>query len=57
MIEINEDLCSECNYCVLSCGQGALLYQDYHIIIDFEKCENCGACYYYCPNKAIRIIK
>ncbi|MHA1132246.1 MAG: 4Fe-4S binding protein, partial [Candidatus Helarchaeota archaeon] len=24
MIEINEDLCSECNYCVLSCGQGAL---------------------------------
>jgi benzoyl-CoA 2,3-dioxygenase component A len=57
MIEIDQEQCSGCNYCTISCGQEALVYDNYQIIVDPEKCELCGACMYYCPNKAIRVLR
>ncbi len=57
MLEINHEKCCGCNYCTLSCGQEALSYINYQIIIDTEKCELCGACVYYCPNKAIEMLR
>ena len=57
MIEIDQELCCGCNYCTLSCGQESLSYINYRIVVDPENCELCGACIYYCPNKAIKLIR
>ena len=57
MIEIDYEKCCGCNYCTLSCGEEALSYVDYKIIVDSERCGLCGACVYYCPIKAIRVLR
>jgi NAD-dependent dihydropyrimidine dehydrogenase PreA subunit len=57
LIEINHELCCGCNYCVLFCQNEGLSYEDYLIVVDDAKCQLCGACAYYCPNKAIRVLR
>ncbi|HUY00815.1 MAG TPA: 4Fe-4S binding protein [Candidatus Deferrimicrobium sp.] len=57
MIEINHELCSGCNYCILFCQNEGISYEDYQIVVNDDKCQLCGACVYYCPNKAIRVLR
>ena len=45
---------SECA-CMSSCAVGAIS-RDKKIKIDDEKCIDCGACVFSCPNKALELI-
>ncbi|NHI93842.1 MAG: 4Fe-4S dicluster domain-containing protein [Candidatus Lokiarchaeota archaeon] len=51
MIQINEEKCSGCSYCVLTCPVDALT--SYYVVEVNEKCTECKICYYNCPNYAI----
>ena len=52
-IQINEQHCTGCSYCVLNCPESAIeLIIDEHVwpVIDSAKCTECGECLYSCPN-------
>lgn len=45
--------CIGCGICVKNCPNGAIKVEDFHAIIDYEKCDGCGICAEKCPKKAI----
>ncbi len=58
IIEINEDLCTGCGNCVVSCAEGALEIIDGKAkVINDVFCDGLGACIGECPEGALEIIE
>lgn len=52
--EIDRDVCSRCQLCVLECPDGAMsLDKDGFPVIDYEHCKGCMICAHVCPLKGI----
>jgi MinD superfamily P-loop ATPase len=51
--DINYETCSFCNKCIEVCEFNALHNLKSEIYLYAELCHSCGACYYFCPEKAI----
>lgn len=45
--------CIGCAKCVKNCPQQAIFMHDNLAVIDYEKCDNCGACAEACPTNSI----
>jgi len=53
MIQIDENKCSGCSLCVLTCPAEAL--SSYYKVEVNENCTECKICIYNCPNYAITL--
>jgi pyruvate ferredoxin oxidoreductase gamma subunit len=52
--EIDRDVCSRCQLCVLGCPDGAMsLDKEGFPVIDYEHCKGCMVCAQLCPLRAI----
>lgn len=52
--EIDRDVCSRCQLCVLECPDGAMsLDKDGFPVIDYDHCKGCMICAHLCPLQAI----
>lgn len=52
--EIDRDVCSRCQLCVLGCPDGAMsLDKEGFPVIDYDHCKGCMVCAQLCPLKAI----
>ena len=40
---IDPEVCIRCNTCEEMCPLDAITHDDVNYVIDFDKCENCGA--------------
>ena len=64
-IEINEEYCKGCSYCVDSCPKECLVMGEelnstgYHfpVLINQEDCTGCGICSFLCPDIAIEVYE
>lgn len=45
--------CVGCGICVKNCPDQAIRVENFHAIIDYEKCSDCGTCAQKCPKKSI----
>lgn len=45
--------CIGCKICEKKCPNGAIKVENFHAIIDYDKCTSCGLCKSACPIKAI----
>ena len=45
--------CIGCGICVKNCPEGAIIVQEAHAHIDYQKCTGCGICKEKCPKKSI----
>lgn len=45
--------CIGCKICEKKCPNGAIKVENFHAIIDYDKCTSCGICKSACPVKAI----
>lgn len=45
--------CIGCGICVKNCPNDAIRVENFHAIIDYDKCSNCGICAEKCPKNAI----
>jgi NAD-dependent dihydropyrimidine dehydrogenase PreA subunit len=58
IIKINEDLCTGCGNCVVSCAEGALQIIDGKAkVVNEVFCDGLGACIGGCPEGALEIIE
>jgi len=58
IIEIDEDLCTGCGNCVISCAEGALEIVDGKAkVVNDVFCDGLGACIGECPEGALKIIE
>jgi ferredoxin len=58
IIKINEDLCTGCGNCVVSCAEGALQIVDGKAkVVNEVFCDGLGACIGGCPEGALEIIE
>ena len=58
IIEIDEERCTGCGECVLSCAEGAIEIVNGKARLSAEKyCDGLGACLRECPADALRIIE
>ncbi|MBY9007771.1 MAG: 4Fe-4S dicluster domain-containing protein [Candidatus Lokiarchaeota archaeon] len=58
IIEIDEDLCTGCGNCVISCAEGALEIIDGKAkVVNDVFCDGLGACIGDCPEDALKIIE
>jgi ferredoxin len=58
IIEINEDLCTGCGDCILTCAEGALQLVDGKAKLVGEiLCDGLGACLSGCPTGALKVIE
>jgi Na+-translocating ferredoxin:NAD+ oxidoreductase RNF subunit RnfB len=48
--------CIGCKICEKNCEAGAIKVTDFHAVIDYDKCTNCGVCAEKCPVKVIEVI-
>ena len=55
--QINPKECNFCNKCIEVCEFHALLNLKTEILLFDELCHSCGACSYFCPQKAIVEVK
>jgi pyruvate ferredoxin oxidoreductase gamma subunit len=52
--EIDRDVCSRCQLCVLGCPDGAMSLDEHGFpVIDYDHCKGCMICAQLCPLKAI----
>lgn len=45
--------CIGCKMCEKKCQNGAIKVENFHAVIDYDKCTGCGECKSVCPVKAI----
>ena len=58
IIEIDEDLCTGCGNCVVTCAEGALEIIDGKAkVVNDVFCDGLGACLGECPEGALKIIE
>lgn len=58
IIQIDEDLCTGCGKCVISCAEGALVIIDGKAkVISEVFCDGLGACIGECPEGALTIVE
>ncbi len=65
MVQINENLCKNCGYCVKFCPKKILEIgtvrnrrgQFYPVMTDEEKCITCAICATMCPEGAIEVTE
>ncbi len=58
IIEIDDDLCTGCGNCVISCAEGALEIIDGKAkVVNDIFCDGLGACIGECPENALQIIE
>ncbi|MBY8982465.1 MAG: 4Fe-4S dicluster domain-containing protein [Candidatus Lokiarchaeota archaeon] len=58
IIEIDEDLCTGCGNCIISCAEGALEIIDGKAkVVNDVFCDGLGACIGDCPEEALKIIE
>ena len=58
IIEIDEELCTGCGNCVVSCAEGALKIIDGKArVINEVFCDGLGACIGECPEGALKITE
>ena len=58
IIEIDEDKCTGCGQCILSCAEGALELVDGKAkLVGEVLCDGIGACIGQCPEGALRIVE
>ena len=48
--------CIGCGICMKNCPSGAVKVENFHAIIDQEKCTHCGLCAEKCPKKCIELL-
>ena len=56
MVKIYYDKCVVCESCINDCFFKALSNQDSKIIVDNDKCRNCGHCIAICPQNAVECV-
>ena len=64
-IEINEEFCKGCSYCVDSCPQECLVMgedlnsmgNNFPVFINQEECTGCCTCSFLCPDVAIEVYE
>ncbi|MEJ2248993.1 MAG: hydrogenase iron-sulfur subunit [Candidatus Lokiarchaeota archaeon] len=54
-IEIDNDKCSYCGLCSVSCPFNAIILEDEKINVDTFKCKGCGTCVSVCPSNAVEM--
>ena len=58
VIEIDEELCTGCGECIISCAEGALEIIDGKARLVADKfCDGLGACLGQCPTGALKVIE
>lgn len=58
IIEIDEELCTGCGQCIISCAEGALEIVDGKAKLVADKyCDGLGACLRECPEGALRVVE
>ena len=58
IIEIDEELCTGCGQCIISCAEGALEIVDGKAKLVADKyCDGLGACLGECPEGALRVVE
>jgi indolepyruvate ferredoxin oxidoreductase alpha subunit len=50
---VEQEKCSDCQFCVKSLGCPAIIIEDDKIVIDASQCAGCGVCAQICPKDAI----
>ena len=56
MIKIDEEKCTGCGECVLSCAEGAMIIEDGKAkVVKDIYCDGLGACLDHCPEGALSI--
>ncbi len=48
--------CIACRLCMKNCPKGAITIDQFHAVIDYEKCDGCGLCAKVCPTGAAHLI-
>jgi indolepyruvate ferredoxin oxidoreductase alpha subunit len=49
----HEELCAECDTCMIQCPEGAISKTEGGYVIDYNKCTGCRVCVQECPTSAI----
>ncbi|MFW6117751.1 MAG: 4Fe-4S binding protein [Thermoproteota archaeon] len=49
------DKCTKCMLCVMFCPEGAILWKEGSIEIEYDFCKGCGICANECPTDAIEM--
>ncbi len=50
---VEQEKCSDCQFCIKSLGCPAIIIEDDKIVIDASQCAGCGVCAQICPKDAI----
>lgn len=58
IIEIDEDRCTGCGQCIVSCAEGALeIVNGKAKVVSETYCDGLGACLGHCPENALKIVQ
>ncbi|MBW1696958.1 MAG: 4Fe-4S binding protein [Deltaproteobacteria bacterium] len=54
-VSIDQEMCTDCGYCVAICGRGCFRKTDTGIMVEADEtnCHLCGHCVAICPARAI----
>ena len=55
IINLKENICTDCGLCITRCHFGALQFSNEKLTIDYSKCVGCGLCLSKCPADALSL--